>query len=278
MVGATQHFSTSAFTALELIRTYKRAHAIDAVEAATSLNEIDASFAASDIDAGLSLDRLLPGEIDFQQPASSLRRALSFLIEHHQPNWRAYCVTGRQALLDALSVSELQLFANAELTAPIPCLEALQWWYALQAQVRGDGNLTKSLQGGQAEILTLIYEQKRLNELGIDLAPEWVGFETFGVGYDVRSYDKGPYGPVARLIEVKSSKRSPARMILTRGEWDAALKYGASFVFHLWLLPQEERREFSSSQIGAHIPDDNGSGRWSNVEIVFSDTNVDTDT
>jgi Protein NO VEIN, C-terminal len=40
----------------------------------------------------------------------------------------------------------------------------------------------------------------------------------------------GPIEPVNRLIEVKSSTQNPPRMILTRGEWEAAIRYGDSFV------------------------------------------------
>jgi hypothetical protein len=269
-LSPTRHFSVSAFTAVELIRTYKATHSVDAVAAASALHELDASFAAADVEAGLSLDQLLPADIDFFDTTVSLRQSLWFLIEHHQPYWRRYCASGRRALIEALTVSESQLFANAELTAAIPCVDALEWWYRLQALVRGLENAAKSLQGGKAEILTLIYERERLQALGIDLEPEWVGFESFGVGYDVRSYDPGPYGPVARLIEVKSSKRNPPRMILTRGEWDAAKKYGESFVFYLWRMPQDERQELSVAQIAAHVPDDKGQGSWMNLEIVFA--------
>ncbi|UPT64925.1 MAG: DUF3883 domain-containing protein [Hyphomonadaceae bacterium JAD_PAG50586_4] len=272
MLAPSRHFSVSAFTAVELIRAYKTTYNVDAVAAASALNRLDASFAAADVEAGLSLDQLLPADIDFVDTVASLRRAICFLIEHHRPHWRPYCASGRRALLEALSLSELQLFDNAALTATIPCLEALEWWYRLQALVRGLENSAKSLQGGKAEILTLMYERERLQALGIGLEPEWVGFETFGVGYDVRSYDPGPYGPVARLIEVKSSKRNPPRMILTRGEWDAAKKYGDSFVFHLWRLPKEERVEYSVAEIAAHVPDDSGQGRWSFLEIVFAST------
>jgi hypothetical protein len=58
-------------------------------------------------------------------------------------------------------------------------------------------------------------------------------------------------------------------MILTRGEWEAAIRYGAAYVFHLWKLPDKELIECKMADVASHIPIDQGSGLWANVEVVF---------
>jgi hypothetical protein len=266
---AHRHFSVSAFTALQRLRQYTSEHGVDSVSAAAALSVIDATFAAADMEAGLSLDRLLSPETRFDDYPASLRVAIETLIAHHLPWWRPFFPAGRKPVLDALTDSERQLFSNAGLVDTVPTEAALEWWYRIQATVRGEKDASQSLQGGVAEILTLEHERARLKDLGIDLQPELSGFETNGLGYDVKSYDPGPFGPVARLIEVKSSKHTPPRLILTRGEWKAALQYGDAFLFHFWRLPTKHLKALTVSDMGAHIPDNRGAGSWLEVEVAF---------
>lgn len=266
---ASRHFSVSAFTALQQLRRYVLDHGVDPVVAASAPRSIDASFAAADIEAGLALDRLLPAEIVFDDYAPCLRMCLSTLIAHHLPWWRVFFPAGRKRVLEVLSDSEYQLFSNAGLVDSVPTPQALEWWYKIQAIVRGEQDTSKSLQGGIAEIWTLEYERERLAELGIDLEPEWTGFETNGLGYDVRSYDAGPFGPVARLIEVKSTEATPPRAIITRGEWKSAQIFGDAFLFYLWKSPGKQLRTISVTEMASNIPDNKGAGSWLEVEVSF---------
>jgi hypothetical protein len=72
------------------------------------------------------------------------------------------------------------------------------------------------------------------------------------------------------LIEVKSSTQNPPRIILTRNEWDAAVRFGDAYVFHVWRLPAQDLIERSVTEIKMHIPDDHGQGRWREVEIALT--------
>jgi hypothetical protein len=56
-------------------------------------------------------------------------------------------------------------------------------------------------------------------------------------------------------------------MILTRGEWEAALRYGEVYQFHLWALPSRTLTERTVAEIAPHIPTDQGQGVWATVEI-----------
>jgi hypothetical protein len=58
--------------------------------------------------------------------------------------------------------------------------------------------------------------------------------EDNAVGYDIQSFGPGAIEPVNRLIEVKSSMRDPPQIFITRNEWEAAIRFGRSYVFHIW--------------------------------------------
>ena len=72
------------------------------------------------------------------------------------------------------------------------------------------------------------------------------------------------------MIEVKSSSRTPSRIVLSRAEWEAAVKYGNVYFFYIWRLPSQELMIRSVAEIETHIPKDSGEGIWVDVEIVMT--------
>lgn len=263
-------FRMSAFVALHGLRRYLRDHScVNAEEAARSLRRSDSDFAAVNFEVALRLHSQFPEDFDFVDPATSLRRGLGFLIEKHQPWWSRFFPYGRQRLATALTQDELQTFRSAGLFDEMPSPEIVQWWDRFANLIRASDDERLGAQGRYAEGLTIKYERKRLASLGITDEPRWTALDDNSAGYDVQSFEQTAFGLKNQLIEVKSSKRSPPRMILTRGEWDVALQYGDSYVFHLWTLPDEELLVMRVADIKAHIPQDNGSGRWTEVEISF---------
>jgi len=267
--GVLAEFRMSAFAALIGIRRYIRDHSgISAKEAAISLQRSDADFSAADFASALRLHELLPSEIDFVDPEASLRDGLSVLITTHRPFWYRYFPYGRQRLAAVLTQDELQTFRSAGLFDQHPPA-VVAWWDALATLARSVEDERLNAQGRHAEKLSLEYERKRMASIGISEHPRWVALDDNSAGYDIQSFDQTPHGLKNILIEVKSSKRNPPRMILTRGEWDAAAKYGDSYMFHLWKLPTEQLIVKSVSEISAHIPGDSGDGKWTEVEIQF---------
>lgn len=138
-----------------------------------------------------------------------------------------------------------------------------------RGQARAAKDERNSEQGRQAELLSFNREISRLKAEGIEPPPVWTALDDNGAGYDIKSYSKTAYGLANLLIEVKSTTRDPPRIILTRGEWEAAVKFGAAYVFHVWRLPAEVLTIHSVNDIAPHIPDDRADGSWQEVEIAI---------
>lgn len=269
--GVIPEFRMSSFVALIGLRRYLHDHPdTPAEEAAVSLQRSDADLAAADFAGALRLHEQLANDVDFSDPIAGLRVGLCILIESHRPWWCRFFPYGRLRLATALTQDELQTFRSAGLFDEQPPSEVVEWWDAFASLMRMEVDETNNAQGRHGERLSLDHERKRLEVLGIAEEPKWVALDDNSAGYDIQSYDLTEYGLKNRLIEVKSSRRSPPRMILTRGEWDSAVKYGEAYAFHLWQLPSEELIVLSVADIAKHIPDDRGSGRWSQLEIQLA--------
>lgn len=269
-VVAISDFRMSAFVALHGLRRYLRDHPEASVEdAARSLQRSDADFSAVDFEGAIRLHELLPKAIDFADATGSLRQGLSILIETHRPWWCRFFPYGRQRLATALTQDELQTFRSAGLFAENPADDVVAWWDRFASWIRSEDDQRFNSQGRYAEKLTLDHERKRLKSDGICEEPRWIALEDNGAGYDIRSFEKSEFGLKNLLIEVKSSKYSPPRMLLTRGEWDAAVQYGDAYIFHLWELPSEKLRVLTVGEIAQHVPTDQGVGRWTELEIQF---------
>jgi uncharacterized membrane protein len=241
---------------------------VTADEAALSVQRIDVDLAANDYQAGLELHALLPSTICFNAPTFDLRLALAVLIAHYKPWWVRGFPAGRDRVSEMLSDEERQCFRSANLFETPPSADVKQWWDQIAQSVRATINDALLQQGRDAEELSMTFERTRLASLGITKEPIHISIDDNDAGFDIRSYDPGPVEPVYRLIEVKSSTMTPPRMVLTRGEWEAALKYGKSYVFHLWALPEQALTEYTVEEIAPHIPADQGVGTWLRVEIV----------
>jgi len=255
-------FRMSAFTAVIGLRRYLLDHpGISADEAAQSLKRSDADYAATDFEYGLKLHSRLPDAIDFADPKIGIRQSLSVLIEAYSPWWCRFFPYGRQRLATALTPDEFQTFRSAGLFDEHPSSEVVAWWDALAAQARTEDAERRTDQGRYAETLSLNYELGRLKAAGIEASPKWIALDDNSAGFDIQSYEQSPFGPKNLLIEVKSSQRNPTRIILTRGVWNAAQKYGDAYLFHIWKLPSEELIVMTVPQMSMHIPGDSGAGQ-----------------
>lgn len=258
----------SAFVALIGLRRYLHDHPETPIEeAVVSLQRSDADLSAADFTGALRLHDQLARDVDFSNPTVGLRVGLGILIETHRPWWCRFFPHGRQRLATALTNDELQTFRSAGLFDEQPPADVVEWWDAFASLMRSANDEMLNAQGRHGERLSLAYERKRLASLGITEEPKWVALDDNSAGYDIQSYDRTEYGVKNRLIEVKSSKRSPPRMILTRGEWETAVTYGEAYSFHLWQVTSEELTVLTVSDIAQHVPEDRANGRWLELEI-----------
>jgi hypothetical protein len=145
----------------------------------------------------------------------------------------------------------------------------IQWWDDVQGRVRLYENSEAMKRARDAELLTIEHERRMLIAQQIEAESRWMAIEDNTVGYDVLSYTKGEFGPLNKLIEVKSTIASPVRFYLSRNEWEHAIEYGESYFFHVWnlQLTPPVLYEKTVAQIAPHIPLDNAKGKWKTVQI-----------
>jgi len=267
--SASRMFAMSAVTALIRVRQHKTLNPHWEGDIASLLKAIDPSSASADFSSAVVMHQALPAEIDFTNLQGDLQSLLFWLINEHRPWWRRLIPYGRERVRSGLNEDEIQTFRSCGLFSSPPSAEIVEWWDRLAAIVRAESDEALGDQGRYAERLTLEYETKRLQQLGIALSPIWVALDDNGAGYDVRSYDIGQASPINRLIEVKSTVGGEPQMILTRNEWDTAAKAGESYFFYVWRLPSEELTIWSSKAVGAAVPSDRPGGRWREASIAI---------
>jgi hypothetical protein len=129
----------------------------------------------------------------------------------------------------------------------------------------GSTGIRRIRDGGSGERKSLFYEHQRTGHM-----PRWQGFETCYAGYDVLSVRDSQHQEALK-IEVKASDRNfrYAEIHLTEHEWITASKSVGSYLFHIWLFDEVQSRLFivDSSTIIAHVPTNQGRGRWRDTTI-----------
>lgn len=264
-------FTMSAFNGLLAIRRYASAHPnVLLPDVVTALKHVSADDAYHNYAAAIILHGLVT---QIQQPdlPAFFRQAVTTLVKEMNPWWVRLSPFGRDRVKAALSNNEEQCFQAAHLFSHPPGADVLEWWDTLAQSVRANDDARRLAQGREAEQLTMEHETKRLLEIGITLLPKQVSLDDNRAGYDVLSYEIGPVGPVAKLIEVKSTSREPREIFLTRNEWETALERAPNYCFHIWTFPDKQLVEVDYSDIETHIPVDRGNGSWQILKITFPD-------
>ena len=255
----------STFEALRMIRIYRSHHmGLPTPELVLLIRRIDAT--AYDFDAGIHLDSLLGPDVTPSDPIGFYQACIEVII-YRQPIWAKTIGLGRRKFSQKLSRDEQQCFRSARLLDDPAAPSVVAWWDRVTGVLRLSADQEKLRRARAAERLSLEHETHRLQNVGIKREPIWMAVDDNTAGYDVLSYDVGPYEPINRLIEVKSTIASPLRFFLTRNEWETAIKFGDRYIFHIWDLTSSCLHERTVAQIAPHIPTDNEKGRWANAEI-----------
>lgn len=198
---------------------------------------------------------------------SKLRQQIRDFIQAVQPPWAKLIPAGRAESLPFLPPSARQCFYEAELDKIPPSDEVVAWWDELASAARGRIADYLSQVGRAGERCSIAYEESRVGR-----RPNWHSIESNKSGYDLLSISEAS-DPADLQIEVKASERpiSFADFHVTRNEWDVA-QVSERYVFHLWSLTASGKRLaiLSPDEVVAHVPTENGDGRWESVAIPFN--------
>ena len=267
-VDFSRVFSMSAFEGLRVLRPRRVSYpGTGLTELADLIRRVDPDGASHDFDAAFQLDPIVALAAAAHEVPGFYQHCIEAAIPVFRPLWGRIITLGRSMFVQKLSRDEVQCFRSAGLLEDPPTRSIISWWDRVAAIARLRSDQEKMERARVAEEMSLQYELRRMKALGIDQAPVWMSIEDNTVGYDIRSFDAGNEGPVARLIEVKSTIASPLRFFLSRNEWETAKKFGPAYHFHVWDLQGPQLHERTVADILPHIPTDNEKGKWSNVMI-----------
>ena len=179
-----------------------------------------------------------------------------------EPYFLKSTTQGRSVFLQQLPDSTKECFEESLLLED----SSYEWWDDLQNFIR-DKNQSQNLDTGrQAEKKTIQFEKSRTNK-----TPKWKSLNNNSLGYDILSVENKNSSKVL-TIEVKGSLDSikNARFFISSGEWRFAQK-SINHVFHLWSLELNALAIITKKDLINHIPINIGRGRWSSVELRFSE-------
>lgn len=262
-------FSLPSFEGLKLIRKYAEQQPTLGVSQLVELIEkIDSDGLSLDLQASSYLHTLVADDC----PMNGLpfyQECIKAVVIRHQPIWSKMMKAGRKRFVKTLNQDDQDVFSAAGLMIDPPPMDVVRWWDDVAGHARLKNDIEKMEQAREAELLSIGYENDRLERLGIAKPPIWTGLDDNYAGYDVLSYDYKDEEIISIMVEVKSTIASPLRFYLTRNEWNQASKIGEAYSFHIWDMAKEspELHIRTVGQILPHIPSDNGKGAWSSVLI-----------
>lgn len=194
-----------------------------------------------------------------------LREALLDLVDATDPPWIQGARFGRRHVLQYSPPEIAQVCREAGLaTGSVP--EVVAFWDLLAARARGLHDVRLNETGRHGERLTLQHEERRTGK-----PARWIALDSNADGYDVLSSVSDNDG-APLCIEVKASRAGLAGdFYVTRNEWDTAQDL-LHFAVHLWDLSASRPRlaVVDIQSLAAHMPHDEGEGRWESVCIPFS--------
>ncbi len=237
----------------------------DTATAVRILQQTNFDKSGLDYAAARFLHNYLKDQIPIEDANISLLKVVSELLKSAKPWWLKLAPHGRKKVRSAMNQNQIQVFREAGLFKSVPEIDEISWWDDISSTVRNSIDREKMLRAREAERMSLQFEKKRLQRLGISLEPEWVSLDDNSLGYDIRSYDRLGDNEVSRLIEVKSTLSDS--IYITRNEWNNAISSEQRYYFHVWKFPDLAFDVLKVSAIKPNIPTDNGLGTWQNVRI-----------
>lgn len=186
-----------------------------------------------------------------------------------KPIWARKIPFGRNVAFQIMSDEEQICFRKAGLMTNPVSLEEVNWWDGLAKLIRQEIEHQNDDTGRKGEELTIRFEKERTKA-----DPVWESVNSNFAGYDILSQvsDSDTHQV---LIEVKASTQNinDASFYISHNEWGfASAGYNQKrYYFYLWCLCKApELAIVSYAEMMKHIPQDNGLGEWSDVNVPFS--------
>ena len=201
--------------------------------------------------------------------ASSYRVLIEAVARRDAPAWLTAVPRGRTLLMAVLDADGLMCFERAELLASHPEPEAVELLDRLAQLARGAAALDLMNSARQAERLSLDLERERCAAIAGAPVPEWVALDNNAAGYDILSSRLDHSRITPKLVEVKSSRAHEPILILTRNEWEIGSRNPSAWVVHFWNMRNQTLIELTWHQLCAHMPLDQGAGRWETAVIAL---------
>ncbi|WP_179949860.1 DUF3883 domain-containing protein [Burkholderia sp. MSMB1072] len=197
---------------------------------------------------------------------AQLRKVLLDYIDIERPSWVQSASFGRSRVISFAGSQIAQVFVEAGLTESTGDA-VISFWDELASRARGQRDNTLVQIGRIGERLTIAHEKKRTGK-----TPKWISVDNNADGYDVLSIVSAN-NPKPLTIEVKTSTQGTSGLAtITRNEWEMATESDAH-VFHFWDIRDRKLPKLiviDSTQLFAHMPIDQGEGKWENTRISFS--------
>jgi hypothetical protein len=225
----------------------------DAVEMGVSINIL------SETEIGLGLRGSIRAKAS--DPTESLpfaREVLLKIVKKHFPELIAFAFLDTRRVRGEIDEYLRSVLDDCRLLEMEPDGGAIEWWEGLRSLGQFSEDESKKEIGNDAEKLTVAYETRRLESLGLRAAAEkvkWVAEGNDRAGFDVLSLNHGVdkrFGDQSGLqIEVKVGRRESEdsfSVMLTRHEYRILASRSMAWVLHVWLY-KPGRAEFAEKPV-----------------------------
>lgn len=250
---------------LEAIRTLRATN--DLVEAVEIATDSTSDSASHDYEEAMLVFQSGLENLDTTSSQDRILQIVTHLVNSNNYPWKQFSHRGRKWVLERLSPNELQSFKAAGLTVSEMSDHIRDWWDCLAAGVK-----PYSLDFGfrEWEKRSFERERKRLTSEGCPMPCQWVALEDNFIGYDILTYQKTVSGWQKHYVEVKSSETGIFRFYLSYREAAIAIRFPDNYSLHFWEAKSETLSELSGRDLLAHLPVDQGQGKWQEVLITLS--------
>jgi hypothetical protein len=239
----------------------------DLLEAVQIAKESTSDSAAHDYEEATSVFQSGLSQLMSDSMQDQILEIVTHLTNSNDYPWKQFAHRGRQWVLERLSPNEFQSFKAAGLTEIEMTDEIREWWDCLTTNIK-TGSSDFSFREWEKRSFEL--EKKRLASEGCPLSCQWVALEDNFIGYDILTYQKTLNGWQKHYVEVKSSETGIFRFHLSYREAAIAIRFPNDYSLHFWDTKSETLSELSGMDLLAHLPLDQGQGKWQEVLVTLT--------